>query len=254
MILKKRFINDDLKGLIELHTYNALESEHKLSHNNNNRKESYKDNIGLIDEQANLMISALEMREKKVIELMIPMKNIFMINYDDKLDKFKLNLILDKGFSRIPVYSDNRSDIVGLLRIKQLIGIDFDQNKSLRELGIELRKPLVISPGSNITDLLREFRKGKSHMAFVTEQVEDLQNKFGLNRSNSIQTDFIKDFRYGKNFSSANINVLGIITLEDVIEKMINLEILDEDDYEKDLKKKFSSNYIYKNNNKYRKI
>lgn len=219
------------------------------------------------------------MQEKKVIELMIPIRNTFMIDYDDILDKFKLNLILDKGYSRIPVYSNhNKNDIVGLLRIKQLIGVDFDQNKSLRQLGIQLGKPIVISPKTSVFDLLREFRKGKSHMAFITEQVEDWQNKFGLNRSNSIQRNYAgilagsftnSSFRNesilgDRNDESnvylydckdsvtndalnaitsskkiqKNINILGIITLEDVIEKMINLEILDEDDYEKVLKKR----------------
>jgi len=207
----------------------------------------HNDKIGLNDEQANLMISALEMREKKVIELMIPIRNTFMIDYDDILDKFKLTLILDKGYSRIPVYSNhNKNDVVGLLRIKQLIGVDFDQNKSLRQLGIELGKPIVISPRVSVIDLLREFRKGKSHMAFITEQVEDLQNKFGLNRSNSIQKDygFLGISRKTENelallnrSLSSYIKILGIVTLEDVIEKMINLEILDEDDYEKILKK-----------------
>lgn len=211
--------------------------------------------MGLNDEQANLMISALEMREKKVIELMIPIRNTFMIDYDDILDKFKLNLILDKGYSRIPVYSNhNKNDIVGLLRIKQLIGLDFDQNKSLRQLGIELGKPIVISPRVSVIDLLREFRKGKSHMAFITEQVEDLQYKFGLNRSNSIQKDFSflgvrsaaeTEMAALIRRNSTNIKILGIVTLEDVIEKMINLEILDEDDYEKVLKK----SRIYDKNN-----
>jgi len=228
----------------------------KLNQDSNDPKAlQHNDKMGLNDEQANLMISALEMREKKVIELMIPIRNTFMIDYDDILDKFKLNLILDKGYSRIPVYSNhNKNDIVGLLRIKQLIGLDFDQNKSLRQLGIELGKPIVISPRVSVIDLLREFRKGKSHMAFITEQVEDLQYKFGLNRSNSIQKDFSflgvrsaaeTEMAALIRRNSTNIKILGIVTLEDVIEKMINLEILDEDDYEKVLKK----SRIYDKNN-----
>lgn len=252
LIKINRFINNDLKALIELHTYNALE---KLSTHSNDPKTLHDDKMGLNDEQANLMISALEMREKNVIELMIPIRNTFMIDYDDILDKFKLNLILDKGYSRIPVYSNhNKNDVVGLLRIKQLIGLDFDQNKSLRQLGIELGKPIVINPRVSVIDLLREFRKGKSHMAFITEQVEDLQYKFGLNRSNSmikdlsflgVKSDQDTEMAFIRKNSNNKIKILGIVTLEDVIEKMINLEILDEDDYEKVVKK----SRIYEKNN-----
>jgi CBS domain containing-hemolysin-like protein len=202
-----------------------------------------------------MMISALEIKEKKVINFMIPIRKVFMIDYDDCLDKKKLKVILDNGYSRIPVFSNhNKNDIVGLLRIKQLIGVDFDQKKSLRQLGIELRKPIVISPLVRIVDLLREFRKGKSHMAFITEQVEDLQHKLGLDKSNSLKKDFAKELLYSDDIEMTNIIVCGIITMEDIIEKMINLDILDEDDYDKErilknMTKKKKQTAPRKNNN-----
>jgi len=228
---KSRFLNNDLKTLIELHTINALE---KMDLMHKDSQESVEHKLGLHDEQANLMISALEIREKKVIELMIPIKQTFSIDYDDVLDKFKLQLILDKGYSRIPVYSNHdTNDLIGLVRIKNLIGVDFNQNKTLRQLGIELKKPLVISPRLSLIDLLRQFREGRSHMAFITEQVEELQDKFGLNKINSLTRNDNISFK-----KNSIIKILGIITLEDVIEKMINLDILDEDDYEKLLRQK----------------
>lgn len=103
------------------------------------------------------------------------------------------------------------------------------KGRSLRSLGIDLRKPLVISPRVGLLDLLREFRKGKSHMALLTEQVKELQEKLGLNRTNSIDQN--QEFR--EKLLKRNVTILGIVTLEDVIEKMINLDILDEDDYER---------------------
>lgn len=245
---KSRFLNNDLKALIELHTINSLQKMHSHEkgedHNINHQSQdnpNTDENLGLNQEQANLMISAIDMKAKKAIELMIPMKNVFMIDYDEILDKFRFGLVIEKGFSRIPVYSNHdRNDIVGLLRIKQLTGIDFNQNKSLRQLGINLKKPIVISPRLSLLDLLREFKKGKSHMAFITEQVEQLQQKLGLNRSNSI--DQTMPDHQGKK----NVTILGIITLEDVIEKMINTEILDEDDYER-IKRKFTGKKLGKN-------
>ncbi len=87
----------------------------------------------------------------------------------------------------------------------------------------------MISPRVGLLDLLREFRKGKSHIAILTEKVKELQEKLGLNRSNSIEK--IKELREKQ--PKKNVTVIGIITLEDVIEKMINLDILDEDDYER---------------------
>ena len=72
-------------------------------------------------------------------------------------------------------------------------------------------------------------------MAFITEQVELLQAKLGLNRNNSVQFNL----RYNETFSDAQkIKVLGIVTLEDVIEQIFNLEIMDEEEYEKKKNKK----------------
>ncbi len=67
-------------------------------------------------------------------------------------------------------------------------------------------------------------------MAFITEQVEKLQAKLGLNRTNSllVENKFLLPSK-----GDLGIEILGIITLEDVIENVFNLEILDEDDYDK---------------------
>ena len=162
---------------------------------------------------------------------MIPFNKVFMLNYDEKINDEKVIEILKKGFSRIPVYTNNNiKDIIGLLRIKQLIGFDTKKNLSLRETRVHLKLPLIIHPSMTLIELVREFRKGKSHMAFITEQVEKLQAKLGLNRTNSllVENKFLLPSK-----GDLGIEILGIITLEDVIENVFNLEILDEDDYDK---------------------
>ena len=132
---------------------------------------------------------------------MIKFRDIYSIKYEEPLDKKKLNEILEKGFSRIPVFkNDDKTDLIGILRIKQIIQVDFNLKKNLKELGIKLKKPLVIHPNMTLVDLLREFRSGKSHMAFITEQVKSLQSKFGLNHNNSItfNTRYSEAFDEGK--------------------------------------------------------
>jgi Mg2+/Co2+ transporter CorC len=92
-------------------------------------------------------------------------------------------------------------------------------------------------------DLLTEFRKGRSHMAFITESsnVEKLQKRLGLDTNNSLRdTGILSKLEKGDNKVNY-VKILGIVTIEDVLEKMFNIEILDEDDYNKgkrkDLKK-----------------
>jgi len=57
----------------------------------------------------------MEMSKLQAFSLMIPKKDLFMISYDEVIDKFKLQLILEKGYSRIPVFNkNNRDDIIGI--------------------------------------------------------------------------------------------------------------------------------------------
>ena len=237
---KTRYQNQDLKCLVEMHTNEALrkiaEEEEKNPYIPKTDIPKPSENMGLGQIEANLMISALEIKEKKAVEIMINFNEIYSIKYEEPIDKKKVVEILDKGFSRIPVFrNDDKTDLIGLLRIKQLIKVDFNQRKSLKELGIRLKPPLVIPPNMTLINLLRQFRSGKSHMAFITEQVELLQAKFGLTRNNSVAINML----YNETFADTkNIKILGLVTLEDVIEQIFNLEIMDEEDYERSKRNK----------------
>jgi metal transporter CNNM len=222
---KSRFVNTDLKGLIELHTLEALE---KLSKEQGHDMERGPVEIGLHNEQADLMISALEIKQRKALEMMIPLEKVFMIDCDQPLDQQTINLILDKGFSRIPIYKNDRNFIIGILRIKQLIGIDTCHGKSISQLGIQLSMPIIVDPNTPALELLSEFRKGKSHMSFLTPDAQRLIEIMAINNSgHRLSTKNL----ILQNKKQQPIKVLGLVTLEDVLEKMINIEILDEDDY-----------------------
>lgn len=209
--------------------------DEKISHNMSNEVDK---KLSLNEEEANLMLSALNMREKKVEDVMIPLENVFTIDYDEVIDEQKLKEIIQKGYSRIPVFScKNQNDLMGIVRIKQLLGLNFEKNKSLSDLNIKIRKPIVVHPNIPIIDLLKIFLNGRSHMAFITDNVEKMESNFGFDRNNSIMDlNDIKNFR-NRNINS-NISILGIVTLEDVIEHIYNIKINDEDDYDNEKKQR----------------
>ena len=206
--------------------------------NNNNLSNEVDKRLALNEEEAKLMLSALDMREKKVEDVMIPLEKVFTIDYDEIINEQKLKEIIQKGYSRIPVFScNNKNDIIGIVRIKQLLGLNFDNNKSLNDLNIKIRKPIVVHPYFPIIELLKLFLNGRSHMAFITDNVEKIQYCYGLDRNNSIMDmNDIQNFRQ-RNVSS-NSSILGIVTLEDVIEHIYGIKINDEDDYDKEKHKR----------------
>ena len=118
--MKNRFCNSDLRGLIELHTKEQIQKIQE------EEKEFMGDDMGLSKEQANFMLGALDIQEKKARDIMIPLSKTVMLNNEDEIDEKMIN-IFKIGHSRIPVYSKTKDNIQGILRIKKLIGVDFSQ-------------------------------------------------------------------------------------------------------------------------------
>ena len=248
--MKKETDNDEIRNPSDMELSIHETIDEKLSNIATNEVDK---KLALNDEEANLMLSALNMREKKVEDVMIPLEKVFTIDYDEVINEKKLKEIIQKGYSRIPVFSfKNQNDLMGIVRIKQLLGLNFEKNKPLSELNIKIRKPIVVHPNIPIIDLLKTFLNGRSHMAFITDNVEKMEYNYGLDRNNSTM-----DLNDIQNFRNRNINnntsILGIVTLEDVIEHIYNIKINDEDDYDKEKKlrmkmkneknkKRFSSN------------
>jgi len=107
-----------------------------------------------------------------------------------------LQVILDSGYSRIPIYKESFDNVIGILYIKDLLphlneSIDFNWNNLIR-------KPLFIPENKKIDDLLKEFQTKKMHMAIVVDE-------------------------YG--------GASGLITLEDILEEIVG-DIADEFDDE----------------------
>jgi CBS domain containing-hemolysin-like protein len=107
-----------------------------------------------------------------------------------------LELILDAGYSRVPVFNGSIDNVTGILYIKDLLPhLSKDESFKWQEL---TRKPFFIPENKKIDDLLKEFQEKKMHMAVVVDE-------------------------YG--------GASGIVTLEDVLEEIVG-DITDEFDEE----------------------
>jgi CBS domain containing-hemolysin-like protein len=156
--------------------------------------------LELEKEEREMIQSIFEFGDTTVREVMVPRIDMVSIEVSEPLDAV-LNLIAEKGHSRIPVYQERVDQIVGIVYAKDLLRVVRRAERdgvSLREL---VRKPFFVPETKKIDDLLREFQKEKTHMAIVVDE-------------------------YG--------GTAGIVTLEDVIEEIVG-EIHDEYDREEPL-------------------
>uniref|UniRef100_A0A8C2IIC6 Metal transporter n=1 Tax=Cyprinus carpio TaxID=7962 RepID=A0A8C2IIC6_CYPCA len=168
----------------------------------------------LVKEELNIIQGALELRTKTVEDVMTPLRDCFMITGDAMLDFNSMSEIMESGYTRIPVFEGDRSNIVDLLFVKDLAFVDPDDCTPLKTITKFYSHPLhFVFNDTKLDAMLEEFKKGKSHLAIV----------------HRVNNEGEGDPFY---------EVLGIVTLEDVIEEIIKSEILDETDLYTDNKSK----------------
>ncbi|XP_025407316.1 metal transporter CNNM4 isoform X1 [Sipha flava] len=158
-------------------------------------------------DEVNIISGALELHRKKVGDVMTKLEDVYMLSYDTVLDFETVSEIMKSGYSRIPVYEDSRQNIVTMLYIKDLALVDPDDNTLLKTLCQFYQNPCYfVFEDTTLDVLFKQFKEGiKGHMAFV----------------HRVNNEGEGDPFY---------ETVGIITLEDVIEELIQAEIMDETD------------------------
>ncbi|XP_062870154.1 metal transporter CNNM4 [Trichomycterus rosablanca] len=160
----------------------------------------------LVKEELNMIQGALELRTKTVEDVMTPLNDCFMIKSDAVLDFNTMSEIMESGYTRIPVHEDECSNIVDILYVKDLAFVDPDDCTTLKTVTKFYNHPVhFVFHDTKLDAMLDEFKKGKSHLAIVQR---------------------VNNEGEGDPF----YEVLGLVTLEDVIEEIIKCEILDESD------------------------
>lgn len=144
-------------------------------------------------EKYGMITKVFDFSDALVKKVMTPKKEMVSIDVSSKFDEI-LDNVVESGYSRLPVYKDNPDNIVGIINMKDLLSLSY--NKDLIVLQ-DLMYPATFVTGSKkVSELLKEFQKGHTHLAVVTDDK-------------------------GK--------VEGIVTLEDLVEEIVG-EIEDEYD------------------------
>ena len=88
----------------------------------------------LEDYELNIISGALRYKEKTVKDIMTKFHDVFCVNIDSLLDFKTIKMIYDSGFSRIPIYEEERSNIVGVLYLRDLTFIDPEDCTPVRQV------------------------------------------------------------------------------------------------------------------------
>jgi magnesium and cobalt transporter len=143
--------------------------------------------------ESDLLLNVLKFGEMTAYDVMVPRADIKAVADDVDLRSL-IQTVREFGHSRLPVYSENLDDIVGIVHIKDALPSIFEPEKF--QLKRVLREPVFVAPSVRLLDLLLQMRLARAHMVLVVDE-------FG-------GTD-------------------GLVTIEDLVEQIIG-EIEDEHD------------------------
>ncbi|XP_028077995.1 DUF21 domain-containing protein At5g52790 isoform X2 [Camellia sinensis] len=214
----------------------------------------------LTHHETTIISGALDLTQKTAKDAMTPLSEIFSLDLNSKLDEDTVSLIMSKGHSRIPVYSGSPSNIIGLILVKNLIKCRAEDEKPISILTI--RRIPRVGDSLPLYDILNQFQKGHSHMAAVVKSKHNVKDSVGnatdkndmitinVNSNSSILQKQVegKDANKTKevleSIPDQDEEVIGIITMEDVLEELLQEEILDETDEYVDVHNKIKINML----------
>lgn len=160
------------------------------------------------------LLGTLDLSSRTVEEIMVHRSEIDMIDVDNDLETI-MRACRDSRFSRLPVFQGERENIVGVLHARDMLrlasGMIDGGNPPSSAMEVA-REPYFVPDTTTLNDQMREFRKRKTHFALIVDE-------------------------YG--------SLIGLITLEDIIEEIIG-QIGDEFDEggEALLKKQADGSYV----------
>ena len=148
----------------------------------------------LKEDESELLRSALEFDDLKVEDILVPRVEVFAVDVEDSMEDIR-KVFEESGYSRLPVYKDTIDNVIGLVHQRDFFLALLDGKK---DIASEVQDIVFTTEYTRISALLKQLQKQKIHMAAVSDE-------------------------YG--------GLVGIVTLEDILEELVG-EIWDEHDEE----------------------
>lgn len=149
----------------------------------------------LDEDEVEIIKGALQLSEKQVHSIMTPIRNVYWVAPDHTIDGRKIDEIKSHGWSRIPVFNKQLTACYGLLIMKTVVDIDFNGHGHITR-DLPLHPTEMVGSKTALDTLFRKFIVSGVHL-FPVE----------------------KDDR-----------IVGVVTIEDLLEEIVGHEIEDETD------------------------
>jgi len=149
----------------------------------------------LDEDEVEIIRGALQLSEKRVASIMTPIKQVYWLQPQDVIDGERIDEIKASGRSRIPVLNAGKTICFGVLLVKELVDIDFDDYQP-RVDELHLHPIQTVGSGTALDTMFRKFIGAKTHLMPIEKDDE----------------------------------IVGIVTIEDLIEEILGHEIEDESD------------------------
>lgn len=156
----------------------------------------------LEDTKKDMLTGVFDFDETKVREVMTPRTDVIAISQEDTIQD-AVNIVIQTGHSRLPVYEDRIDNIVGMIFAKDVLRHIHQTSNPVDNLTVAsiMREPLFVPESKQLMDVFKDLKRTKNHMAIVIDE-------------------------YG--------GTAGIATMEDILEEIVG-EIQDEFDAEEDM-------------------
>lgn len=151
---------------------------------------------GVLDSNdADIFQGVMDLDEQQIYDIMTPRVDVVAVSIDAKIDELQ-TIFLESGYSRVPVFEEDKDHMIGIVHIKDFIAKVLNKEKFvIRDI---MTEPIFVSENMKAKDLIRKMQQEKKHMAIVIDE-------------------------HG--------GTSGIVTFEDVMEEMVG-DIYDEHDEE----------------------
>jgi metal transporter CNNM len=156
------------------------------------------DESELDEDEVEIMRGALMLSEKRVRDIMTPIKQVYALRPQSVIDDARISEIKESGRSRIPVFNKEKTVCFGILLVKELVNIDFDDTRP-RVDELPLHPVQTVGSMTALDTMFRKFIGAHTHLIPIEKD--------------------------GK--------IIGIVTIEDLIEEIVGHEIEDETDHVK---------------------